>query len=467
MARIIIWSSLVLLPLIGLAQWSQPGDRYYYSLGNTTITVSEDDIFDAGPNQDIVIECDLNLNSASITQMVVTKRNSGFGAGNPGYGLFINASGRAQSFFDWTGSSSAISAIGTSNLVGAGWKKIKSVFDRDGNVSIWVDGVSEASTSISAHAAQDLSNSQDLTIGNDFNGGTGPFPVDGDIDNVKIWIDGKMVAWYRFDEAQDTIRNRLGGNDAVITTAGTGAWVSKATPPPPPFSPTDVSGLVAWLEAEDPDGDGNSGNNSGDYSTWVDKSGNGNDFSALAGDEPTYIANHLNGHAALDFDGSNDAMSSGAISALNSVNDYAVYVVAESDATSGGFKYMFNGAFNSIGSSVYGFYTSSPTEITGIRRNSAFGAVTSTLSVTYTDPYIAAFYWEDNSSYLRVNGTSSSTGSGTDYTITSHDNFWVGGAALGSALFDGKICEVILYQGVLSAGDKTDIENYLTTKYGL
>ena len=67
----------------------------------------------------------------------------------------------------------------------------------------------------------------------------------------------------------------------------------------PSFSPTNISGLIFWLDASDT---GTVTESSGDVSQWDDKSGNGHDFvQATAINQPVYTPNSQNGLHTVDF----------------------------------------------------------------------------------------------------------------------------------------------------------------------
>jgi hypothetical protein len=93
------------------------------------------------------------------------------------------------------------------------------------------------------------------------------------------------------------------------------ATVAVAAPPPGPGGVTD--GLLTWLDAADPDADGNPANNPADgtaLNTWKDLSGNDNDAVRLAGKNAgTYTtapAGSINGQATVDFRRVNDGQGS-------------------------------------------------------------------------------------------------------------------------------------------------------------
>src|SRR6185503_18751932 len=109
-----------------------------------------------------------------------------------------------------------------------------------------------------------------------------------------------------------------------------------------PFSPSDISGLKIWLKA-----DAGAGSSDGDpVGTWTDQSGTSHDFTqATSGKKPLYKTNIQNSLPVVRFDGSDDEMSAGDLSAVftsaasmfcavkvSSNNSYMVYKTKEKDS---------------------------------------------------------------------------------------------------------------------------------------
>lgn len=100
------------------------------------------------------------------------------------------------------------------------------------------------------------------------------------------------------DDVGCTVRCRVTAtNDAGSTSANSNATAEVS---PVPFSPTDIEGLVLWLDASTlvglDDGD--------PVTTWTDGSGEGNDATGV--NDPTYRTNQLNGLPVVRFTGDVD-----------------------------------------------------------------------------------------------------------------------------------------------------------------
>lgn len=146
------------------------------------------------------------------------------------------------------------------NLNDGEWHHIAATFDRDGDVSLYVDGVLEQSTGMS-HVGN-VTNSLELTLGAD---AEYDYPFDGWLEEVKIWNTAltteqvresmhltnewnapNLVAYYQFNEAtaNNAVYNIKGGNHGykangtarVVSTAAIGGGASD--------SQTETNGTV-------------------------------------------------------------------------------------------------------------------------------------------------------------------------------------------------------------------------------
>ena len=158
-----------------------------------------------------------------------------------------------------------------------------------------------------------------------------------------------------------------------------------------PWTPAALgSSLALWLDAADASTITLNGST---VSQWNDKSGNGrNATQATAANQPTYIANSINGKSALDWDGVNDSMAvSGAISTtLHSVmsgdDTHSIAMVLAADVISNSpvilhvpednWKFLIE--INSSGGGLFWGYTSP-----GIFRTYSIGEFGSTTRPTF------------------------------------------------------------------------------------
>ncbi|WP_407680167.1 LamG-like jellyroll fold domain-containing protein, partial [Candidatus Chordibacter forsetii] len=103
-----------------------------------------------------------------------------------------------------------------------------------------------------------------------------------------------------------------------------------------PFSGSSVSGLLMWMDGNDPDGDGtpNSSNyNLANGTGWQDKSGNGRHASNVDG-SPAFETNGLNGKGVVYFNGTNNAYISSTSSLAAHTENFSIFLLSKDEGTS-------------------------------------------------------------------------------------------------------------------------------------
>ena len=210
------------------------------------------------------------------------------------------------------------------------------------------------------------------------------------------------------------------------------------------FSPSDVSGLVAWYDASQLTGF----SDDDPVGTWTDESGNSNDASNTLTQRPLYKTAVLNGLPVVRFDGTNDRLDMS-----TSMTVGAVFVVGNwsgADPFPAGYKSMFGRAAGGY-NLMFGreAETNLGTSFTGgtsnIRVNggAASGVVDYATLSTHKLAYI----------------DTSSPSTNSDWHIASGD-------ALDEYWF-GDMAEIIVYSAALSDTDREAVEDYLNAKWNL
>jgi len=232
---------------------------------------------------------------------------------------------------------------------------------------------------------------------------------------------------------------------------------------------------VLHLDANVLDGSDSANNpsNGSFVSTWGDKSGNNNDFTE-ATNQPIFRSSLLRGQAGVEFDGSNDILSD---SDFFSNEDFSaeeatmiVVGIPGRDGT-GGFgvgtedsTYQFvktsnvTNATDSFGTSDYS------ANFLSSRLNAQ--ALDSTYRQTPTSrPFINACKVGTNYQ-LFTNKRQRLSRSMTGLTFATGSGISLGGGGLNFPL-SGYICEVLLFNTLLSDDDFNTVHDYLSEKYGL
>ena len=213
----------------------------------------------------------------------------------------------------------------------------------------------------------------------------------------------------------------------------------------PFFSPTSIAGCTLFLDASDPAGTGTPPANGSTVSTWVDKSGLGNNFSGSA----TYGLDATYNKYRLNF-GGNTFNKVGA-SSLVTNSTYCIFTVHRFYSNSGGPGHIYRGGGNWFRQhnqfvnwitdrDPEGYIYVNANDI-GINGIGCLNTPTTTSAVGY------------------LNGTSvgsSLKGSGTNFSFT------IGGEGLSAAIF-----EILVYNIGLTDSQRQQVEGYLAWKWGI
>lgn len=237
--------------------------------------------------------------------------------------------------------------------------------------------------------------------------------------------------------------------------------------PPPiagtaPWTPLSISGCKLWaaarLEVGLSDGDA--------VETWTDQSGLGNNLTqATAGNKPIYKTAILNGHPIIRFDGTDDHFTLANV--LSGASAGEVFLVVKIDNDPPGNSNQ-SGLWNmdGDGTNICHF------PWTNGNIYEAWGRTTRVDTGNPT-PSLASWRLYNVSSAAgafttRIDGTQHyTTASSTFSSFSGTPYFGRSNAISGNAYLDGDVAELIIYNSVLSAGDRDDVESYLATLYGL
>lgn len=242
-----------------------------------------------------------------------------------------------------------------------------------------------------------------------------------------------------------------------------GSFSSNITVSAAPFTPSSISGLKVWLDAGDASTINAGSPADGDpITTWTDKSANAFSFAqASVPLKPTYKAAIQNGlgiaRGAASLIGANIGADLTEFSVFIVVN---VTTFRQFDCILGSNTQGAGQGTIELGlTSQFDFYKSG----TGSQMNTGLGtAPTATwmiINVTYSQSTPAGVFYINNVS----KNTTVSPGM---FLSGANCNLFDDGAA-GFTAFRGDIGSVIIYNSVLSLTDRTNVYNYLKTRWGL
>lgn len=260
-----------------------------------------------------------------------------------------------------------------------------------------------------------------------------------------------------------------------------------------PFSPTNLNGIVNWLDMSDASTifqdtakttPVTSDNDS--VGAIVDKINSANFIQASSIIKPKYrdSSNGQNGNSIIYFDG-NDILIDGADDAVTWSNaSYAyVFLACQDTNHTGGDAthypvYIGRNTGGSVRLTIQTRFNSTSV-FRGANRRTTETLSSNAISSTSNGNWNILTYivnWTTGATELRVNGVQTATGTnldtGTTDNVTSIQRA-IGGLAIsdttahGSFDFIGNIGEVIIGNGNLSATEISDTETYLISKWGI
>jgi hypothetical protein len=257
-----------------------------------------------------------------------------------------------------------------------------------------------------------------------------------------------------------------------------------------PFAPSDISGLQLWLDADDPrtlysdtSGTTKATTDGTAVALWVDKSGNGRNASqSTAASRPAVKSAFTNGRNVLNFDGSNDTLtvpsSTSTFKFLHSTAS-TVFIVVQYKAT-GTYRSYFTTASSS---NHVGYIIFSNTDNTSYIPWIA-GGVGGSLVVSNQS---AANYIDASQAYLVCAASDPTNATAANRAIsykngtapyknnvstltpsTANSTYDLAIGSEGNTYFANVyIAEIVVYNALLTASQRIQVETYLNNKWGL
>ena len=223
----------------------------------------------------------------------------------------------------------------------------------------------------------------------------------------------------------------------------------------PNFSPNEISDMILWLDANDPDGDGQSTNNpyGSALDSWTNLADSDHNFTQTNENKrPTLVDNVLNNRPAVFFDNDSDGMSS--TLQINSA-PYTVIVLFNCLDSNSRSRRAVQGSHNwLIGphSGKVGFHT-----------NNGWGSRTESLIADKF--YLCVASTDSTASFFLLNGKDLTQNSNSRYQPgTLH---LAGSGGHSSEYLNGYICEVLAYDRKLSDSEISQIDTYFSYKWNM
>lgn len=173
---------------------------------------------------------------------------------------------------------------------------------------------------------------------------------------------------------------------------------------------------------------------------------------------PLYIASSVNGLPAVRFNGTTDALKHATIPALAN-QPITYFVVAKQAAAVGTPRALVN--VSTPGQEAALFVDSTQ------HLGAYAGAIATGATFTTTTAHVLEGFISGASTLLVVDGTSSSTLNAGGQQQRGAGIVLGANGPMSAEFWNGDIAEVIIYQGNMSAGDRSAVRQYLGTKYGI
>ena len=229
----------------------------------------------------------------------------------------------------------------------------------------------------------------------------------------------------------------------------------------PYFMPTNISGCQLWMDAAD----SSIVTGTSPVTAWIDKSSNAYSFSGT-GAVRSNIGSTIN--TSLFFNGSS-YLTNNSISITFPIT---VFTVAY-QSTNNGFQRILNG----LSGSAYDYVLFMGASGTSVAVFSGIGGawVDINFNSPATNSHLAMMLISTTVSGGTVttyaNGTTLDSKSGGGSAGTTFTGFNIGGGVgsltTGTQTWNGHICEIIVYSGVLTTTQRQQVESYLAQKWGL
>jgi hypothetical protein len=256
----------------------------------------------------------------------------------------------------------------------------------------------------------------------------------------------------------------IGFNNSTSVTATYDITTSSAPP---------STGLTLWLKADAGVTDGGvAPTNGGSVDTWADQSGN--DYTVTqgtGGNQPTYVANDVNGKPGLRFNGTQWLTSSATVSGLNAdMTIITVGMTTSSSAEAEEFPFYLGANSAPDVNRAYAYYLGDE-RFDGQWIGCAGGPAASpnifTMEAASINSALTEVTFYQNGTQIGSPDTVTSVSPSSGAFLNLSAGITVGAATLGPAGWQGDILEQLVYNHQLNSTEMQEVELYLANKYGL
>lgn len=230
-------------------------------------------------------------------------------------------------------------------------------------------------------------------------------------------------------------------------------------PAPPGFLPSDVSNLELWYDADDATTITDTG---GLVDQWDDKSGNSRNLISSGTDRPTITTD--SGDAAIQFSGA-EFLSVTGLSTFNTSGEASIFAVMRQTVTTGtqSFFVIANSSNDDIPLNRTQSGSATRSEFDGTTQSRVDLAV----SIDTLRRYIVARHDSANNSDIVNNLGNSATDISTGGLAQNAEKVFVGRDRFAGNFFNGFLMELGYYSRRITDLERTDIEDYLASKWSL
>lgn len=234
---------------------------------------------------------------------------------------------------------------------------------------------------------------------------------------------------------------------------------------PPPFSPTDVAGLVLWLKA-----DSLSLNDNDPVSTWTDSSGSGNNATGSLTARPLYKTNVVNSLPVVRFDGIDDTLAVARHASLEP-NNVTILAVVRAAAAPPAFKYLLSKVHTAGDHASYALLSGVAADagpfVHVATTGQVFGAAVDGDVVFNGEARILGMRADGSTLGTYFNGGTNGTATAVGNIQYNAFDLYVGSFSdtLGFAAFD--LGELLIYNTALSDADRWRVQGYLGERWAI